>query len=68
MHLIDMGQFDLTPKQEKEIKEWQSHIKAIYGEYGRYEYRFVPNEIGCCLYVKSLKANIEKDFTDIDSW
>lgn len=61
-------QFMLTDKQEKEIKEWKEHIKAIYGDYGSYEYRFVPTEIGSCVYVKSNLAGVEKDFTDLDSW
>lgn len=61
-------QFTLTDKEEKDIKEWQEHIKAIYGGYGSYEYRFVPTEIGSCVFVKSNLAGIEKDFTDIDSW
>lgn len=63
-----MGQFDLTPKQKEEIKEWQDHIKAIYGKYGTYEYRFTPCEIGVSLVLFSNVAKIEKDFTDLDSW
>ena len=63
-----MGQFDLTPKQEKEIKEWKEHIKGVYGEYGKYSYTFNPTEIGTALSVHSFQANISKDFTDLDSW
>jgi hypothetical protein len=60
--------FELTEKQEKEIHEWRDHIKAIYGEYGNYEFTFIPCEIGNVLKVKSILANIVKDFTDVDSW
>ena len=63
-----MGQFDLTEKQEKEIKEWKSHIKEVFGEYGKFSYTFNPTEIGVCLTVHSFIANISKDFTDLDSW
>lgn len=63
-----MGQFDLTEKQEYEIRKWKEHIFAIYGRYGTFEYRFIPCEIGVALFVKSTIANIEKDFTDLDSW
>lgn len=62
------GQFRLTDKEQKEIAEWKEHIKAIYGDYGSYEYRFVPTAIGSCVYVKSNLAGVERDFTDIDSW
>lgn len=63
-----MGQFDLTEKQETEIKEWKEHIKAIFGEYGKYDYTFTPTEIGDVLVVYSHIADMTKDFTDIDSW
>lgn len=62
------GQFRLSDKEKKDITEWKEHIKAIYGDYGSYEYRFVPTEIGTVLYVKSNLAGVEKDFTDLDSW
>ena len=60
--------FFLSEKEEKDIQEWKEHIKAVYGDYGRFEYRFVPTEIGSAIYVKSSLAGIERDFTDIDSW
>lgn len=60
--------FDLTEKQDKEIKEWKEHIKALFGDYGKFEYTFTPTEIGDVLSVFSHTANISKDFTDIDSW
>lgn len=62
------NRFGLTEKQEKEIKEWKDHINAIFGEYGKYEYTFSPNEIGDVLSVYSFIADIAKDFTDLDSW
>lgn len=61
-------QFTLSDKEQQDIQEWKEHIKAIYGDYGSYEYRFVPTAIGTCVYVKSGLAGIEKDFTDLDSW
>lgn len=63
-----MGQFDLTEKQETEIKEWKEHIKAVFGEYGSYDYTFTPGEIGVSLSVYSHVADTQKDFTDLDSW
>ena len=60
--------FSLTEKQNKEINDWKEHIKAVFGEYGNYEYTFKPTEIGNVLIVYSEIADVEKDFTDVDSW
>ena len=63
-----MIEFSLTEKQAKDIQEWQSHIKEVFGDKGKYSFTFTPNEIGTVLSVHSFIANISKDFTDLDSW
>ena len=60
--------FEITEKQETEIKEWQEAINLIFGEYGSFDFIFTPNGIGEGLRVYSHVAKVEKDFTDIDSW
>jgi hypothetical protein len=60
--------FELTKKQEEEIKEWQEAIKKTFGEYGLFDFIFSPNGIGMGLVIYSHIAKVEKDFTDFDSW
>jgi hypothetical protein len=60
--------FILDEGQVNKLEEWQSHIKAIYGSYGQYEYRFSSNGIGTIVTVYSELADIEIDLTDVDSW
>jgi hypothetical protein len=60
--------FTLDEGQVNKLEEWQSHIKAIYGSYGQYEYRFSSNGIGTIVTVYSELADIELDLTDVDSW
>lgn len=60
--------FKLEPSQVEKLKEWQGHIKAIYGEYGDYEYRFSSNGIGDIVIVYSELADVTLDLTDIDTW
>jgi hypothetical protein len=60
--------FTLDEDQVKKLEEWQSHIKAIYGSYGNYEYRFSSDGIGKIVTVFSELADIELDLTDVDSW
>ena len=60
--------FKLTEKQELQIKEWQEHIKEVFGEYGNYEYTFKPTGIGDSLYVYSDIAKISKNFTNVEDW
>ena len=60
--------FTLDEDQVKKLEEWQSHIKAIYGQYGNYEYRFSSNGIGQIVTVYSELADIELDLTDVSSW
>jgi hypothetical protein len=60
--------FTLDEDQVKKLEEWQSHIKAIYGSYGNYEYTFSSSGIGQIVVVYSELADIELDLTDVDSW
>jgi hypothetical protein len=65
---IKSKQFGLTTKQEEDINVWKERIKALFGEYGKFDYTFTPTELGDVLTVFSYTANIKKDFTDIESW
>lgn len=60
--------FTIDEDQVNKLEEWQSHIKAIYGQYGDYEYRFSSNGIGQIVTVYSELADIELDLTDVDKW
>jgi len=60
--------FTLDEDQVKKLEEWQSHIKAIYGQYGDYEYKFTSNGIGQIVNVYSGLANTTLDLTDVDKW
>jgi hypothetical protein len=63
-----MKTFTLDDDQVKKLEEWQEHIKAIYGKYGDYEYRFTSNGIGQIVEVYSELANVTLDLTDVDKW
>ena len=60
--------FTLDEDQVKKLEEWQSHIKAIYGQYGDYEYKFTSNGIGQIVEVYSELANTTLDLTDVEKW
>jgi len=60
--------FVLDEDQVKKLEEWQGHIKAVFGNFGDYEYRFSSNGIGQIVTVYSELANVELDLTDIDKW
>lgn len=60
--------FTLDEDQVKKLEEWQSHIKAIYGSYGNYEYRFSSNGIGQIVTVYSELADFTLDLTDVEKW
>lgn len=60
--------FTIDPDQVKKLKKWQGHIKAVYGEYGDYEYRFTSNGIGPIVVVYSELAKVELDLTDVSTW
>lgn len=58
--------FKLNQEQVKKLEEWQGHIKAIYGEYGKYKYIFESGG-GLGFYdvkVYSYLANTSLDLTD----
>jgi hypothetical protein len=63
-----MKTFKLDDDQVKKLEEWQEHIKAIYGEYGQYEYKFTSNGIGQIVEVYSELANTTLDLTDVEKW
>jgi hypothetical protein len=60
--------FTLDEEQVKKLEEWQEHIKAIYGKYGDYEYRFSSSGIGQIVEVYSGLADVTLDLTDVDKW
>jgi len=59
---------ELTDKQEKKYRQWLSHIKALYGEYGLMTWKITPTGIGNEIIVYSHNARVELDLTDVDSW
>ena len=63
-----MKTFTLDDEQVKKLEEWQEHIKAIYGKYGNYEYRFTSDGIGQIIEVYSELADTTLDLTDVDKW
>lgn len=63
-----MIRFEINEKQEKQLKEWQDAIKKVFGDYGSYEYIFIPNGIGYNVEVYSTLSKTKIDLTDIDSW
>jgi hypothetical protein len=60
--------YGLSVSQAKKLEEWKTHIKAIYGEYGEYEYTFSPNGVGVVVTVYSSLANTMLDLTESDTW
>jgi hypothetical protein len=60
--------FDLCDDQIKKLDEWKSAIKVVFGEYGRFTYKFTPNGIGVEVEVYSELADISLDLTEIDKW
>jgi hypothetical protein len=60
--------FTLDEDQVKKLEEWQEHIKAIYGSYGQYEYRFSSSGIGQMVEVYSQLTKTTIDLTDVDKW
>jgi len=57
-----------TDKQQKIYKEWQEHIKAIYGEYGSYSHTFHSDGIGMHISVYSHKTKTTLELTDFDDF
>lgn len=60
--------FVLTETQQAKLDEWKNHIKAVFGEYGNYEYIFKPNGIGVTVSVFSELADRELDLTEVENW
>jgi hypothetical protein len=61
--------FKLDSDEFAKLKKWQSHIKAIYGQYGDYTYSFESGGgMGVIKKVWSDLAKVELDLTDIDKW
>jgi len=60
--------FELTARQEKELKEWQEKIKDLYGEYGTYTFKFTPTGIGNGVVVYSHLTKLELDFSHQEDW
>jgi hypothetical protein len=59
---------ELNDKQEKMYREWLSHIKALYGEYGQLTWKITPTGIGNVIVVYSRHTKTALDLTDTDSW
>ena len=61
--------YTLDQEESKKLKEWQEHIKAIYGSYGDYVFSFESaGGIGTIKRVWSKHAQTELDLTDTDKW
>ena len=60
--------FELTARQEKELKEWQEKIKELYGEYGTYTFKFTPTGIGNGVVVYSHLTKLELDISHEEEW
>lgn len=61
--------YTLDQEESKKLKEWQEHIKAIYGSYGDYVFSFESaGGIGTIKRVWSKLAQAELDLTDEDKW
>mgnify|MGYP003649645713 CR=1 FL=1 len=61
--------FTISKDQVKKLEEWQGHIKAIYGEYGDYDYVFNSGGgIGVGITVFSDLANTTLNLTDYDNF
>ena len=60
--------FELTARQEKELKEWQEKIKDLYGEYGTYTFKFTPTGICNGVAVYSHLTKLELDISHQKDW
>ena len=61
--------FTISKDQVKKLEEWQGHIKAIYGEYGDYDYVFNSGGgIGVDITVFSSLANTTLNLTDYENF
>lgn len=62
-----MMEFKIDENQENKLKEWKEKIKDLFGEYGHFTYKFIPNGIFTAVKVYSDKTNTEIDLTDYDN-
>ena len=60
--------FELDEDELKKLNRWKEGIKIVYGEYGDFEFRFRPNEIGVHIIVWSDLAKTSLDLTDVSKW
>jgi len=60
--------FELDEDQVKRLKIWQEAIKVVHGEYGHYEYTFLPTGVGNLVTVFSHLANTTLDLSDVEKW
>jgi hypothetical protein len=61
--------FSLSESQQNKLDEWKGHIKAVFGEYGNYEYIFnASSGIGIKVSVYSELADRELDLTEVENW
>ena len=61
--------FELSETQIEKLKEYQSAIFVIFGEYGSYTYKFKPTGIGEIVTVEcDLVPNKEFDLTETEHW
>ena len=59
---------ELNDIQQKRYDEWISHIKGLYGVYGKMTWIISDNGIGQSISVYNELTDLELDLTDLDSW
>lgn len=60
--------FELDELQLKDLKEWQEKIKDLFGEYGSFEYTFIPTGIGDKVLIKSSLTGLILDVSHEERW
>jgi hypothetical protein len=60
--------FELDEEQEKELEEWRQKIKELHGDEGNFEYSFIPNGIGCAVYIKNSHVEKPLDLSHVERW
>lgn len=60
--------FELNKDQKKKLEEWQQKIKKKHGEYGLYEYTFIPFGIGTGVKVYSDLEKKSLDLSEPEKW
>jgi hypothetical protein len=59
---------ELNDKQQEMYDKWMSHIKGLYGKYGKITWSVSDCGIGQTISVYSELAQVDLDLTDSDSW